>query len=81
VKQNDKKPKSQQLSPELTSELIAMAWCDKTSFEDIHRYSGLTEADIIVLMRRELKPGSFRIWRKRVSGRLAKHAKKNSTID
>lgn len=28
---------------------------------------------MIRLMRRELKPRSFRLWRKRVSGRVTKH--------
>ena len=33
------------------------------------------EADVIQLMRRELEPRSFRLWRKRVSGRVTKHRK------
>ena len=59
----------------LHSEIIEMAWCDKTSFEDIKRIMGYSEADTIKLMRKTLKPSSFRLWRKRVSGRKAKHAK------
>ncbi len=58
-----------------TSEIIAMAWCDKTSFDDIQHLTGLSEADTIKLMRRNLKPSSFRLWRKRVTGRVAKHKK------
>jgi len=61
------------------SEIIQMAWCDKTSFDDIHNHTGLTESDTIKLMRSNLKPSSFRLWRKRVSGRKAKH-KKLSTL-
>ena len=56
------------------SEIIAMAWDDETSFEAIERQFGLNEADVIKLMRREMKPSSFRMWRKRVSGRGSKHA-------
>lgn len=55
------------------SEIIAMAWDDETSFEAIERQFGLNEADVIKLMRREMKPSSFRMWRKRVSGRGSKH--------
>ena len=57
------------------SEIIEMAWCDKTSFDDIKAITGLSEADTIKLMRTNLKPSSFRLWRKRVSGRQAKHKK------
>ena len=56
------------------SEIIAMAWDDETSFEAIERQFGLNEADVIKLMRREMKQSSFRIWRTRVTGRGSKHA-------
>ena len=59
------------------SDIIALAWDDKTSFEMIEDQTGLSEKDIIKLMRRSLKPGSFRKWRERVSGRSAKHAKRS----
>ena len=63
-----------------TSEIIAMAWCDKTSFDAIHKTTGLSEKEVIDLMRRTLKPSSFRLWRKRVSGRLLKHSKKHEHL-
>ena len=56
-------------------EIIEMAWCDKTSFDDIKQITGLSEAEVIKIMRLNLKPSSFRRWRKRVSGRLTKHDK------
>jgi len=59
------------------SEVIEMAWCDKTSFDDIKIITGLAEPDVIKIMRSNLKPSSFRLWRKRVSGRVAKHKEKN----
>ena len=59
------------------SEIIALAWDDKASFEMIEDQTGLSEKGIIKLMRRSLKPGSFRKWRERVSGRPAKHAKRS----
>ena len=61
--------------PENISEIIEMAWCDKTSFDDIHALTGLSESQIIKLMRSNLKPSSFRLWRKRVTGRKSKHKK------
>lgn len=59
-----------------TSEIVAMAWDDETSFEHIKSQSGLSEAEIIKIMRAHMKPSSFRMWRKRVSGRVSKHASK-----
>ena len=56
------------------SRVIEMAWEDRTSFEAIERLYGLNESRVIELMRRELKPSSFRMWRKRVTGRVTKHA-------
>lgn len=55
--------------------IIRMAWEDRTTFEEIGKRTGLREADVIKLMRKELKPSSFRMWRKRVSGRITKHRK------
>lgn len=57
------------------SEIIEMAWCDKTSFDNIHAITGLSEQNVIQIMRQNLKPSSFRLWRKRVAGRTAKHTK------
>lgn len=59
--------------PELVSLIIRLAWEDRTTFEEIAKRTGLVESQIIEIMRRELKPTSFRRWRKRVSGRVTKH--------
>ena len=59
--------------------IIEMAWEDRTSFEAIHFQFGLSEKDVIVLMRNEMKASSFRMWRKRVSGRKTKHAATSSS--
>ena len=56
--------------------IIKLAWSDKISFEEINRIHGLTESEVIKLMRRSLKSKSFKLWRKRVSGRTRKHEKK-----
>ena len=51
-----------------------MAWEDRTPFDAIAPQFGLAEGDVIALMRRALKSSSFRLWRKRVTGRSTKHA-------
>jgi uncharacterized protein (TIGR03643 family) len=55
------------------SEIIALAWADDVSFDKIKRDTGLAERDVIRVMRSNLKPGSFKVWRARVSGRKTKH--------
>ena len=55
------------------SRVIEMAWEDRTPFEAIESSYGLAEKDVIALMRKQLKPGSFRLWRARVTGRKTKH--------
>ena len=55
------------------SRLIEMAWEDRTPFEAITFQFGLTEKEVIQLMRREMKSKSFAMWRKRVQGRKTKH--------
>lgn len=62
-------------TPTNISEIIEMAWCDKTSFDDIHTLTGLSESQTIKLMRSNLRPSSFRLWRKRVTGRMSRHKK------
>jgi uncharacterized protein (TIGR03643 family) len=62
-------------TPEQVSHIIRYAWEDRTTFEQIEERTGLTERQVIDVMRRELKPSSFRMWRKRVSGRVTKHRK------
>lgn len=53
--------------------IIEMAWEDRTPFEAIESNFGLSEQQVIKLMRSHMKPSSFRMWRKRVSGRTTKH--------
>lgn len=59
--------------------VIEMAWEDRTPFEAIQFQFGLSEKDVIELMRKELKRSSFNLWRKRVnSGISKKHRLKRS---
>ncbi len=56
------------------SRIIEMAWEDRTSFEAIEAQFGLNESAVIDLMRQHMKPSSYRMWRKRMAGRVTKHA-------
>ncbi len=56
--------------------VIQMAWEDRTSFDAIKRQFGLSQGEVIRLMRDELKPSSFRMWRERTAGRATKHVAK-----
>ena len=58
--------------------IIEMAWEDRTSFDAIKKQFGIDEKDVIKLMRKELKEKSFKMWRKRVQGRITKHSKMSS---
>lgn len=63
------------LTIEEKDRIIEMAWEDRTTFEAIEFQFGLKEQDVITLMRTEMKPSSFKMWRKRVQGRKTKHEK------
>lgn len=62
------------LTDEAIDRIIEMAWEDRTSFEAIEQQFGLTQQDVIKLMRREMKRQSFKMWRQRTKGRTTKHA-------
>ena len=55
------------------SAVIQMAWEDRTTFETIMERVGISESDVIKIMRSELKPDSFKLWRQRMKGRATKH--------
>ena len=62
------------------SRLIEMAWEDRTPFDAIEQSFGLSEAQVIQLMRLKLKRNSFELWRKRVTGRVTKHVALRSKL-
>ena len=69
-----------ELSETDINRIIEMAWEDRTPFEAIQFQFGKSEADVIELMRRQLKRSSFNLWRKRVnSGISQKHLYKRTT--
>ena len=53
--------------------VIQMAWEDRTTFETIMERIGVSESEVIQIMRSELKPDSFKLWRKRMKGKATKH--------
>jgi uncharacterized protein (TIGR03643 family) len=55
------------------SAVIQMAWEDRTTFETIMERIGVSESEVIQIMRSELKPDSFKLWRKRMKGKTTKH--------
>ncbi|MCX2978755.1 TIGR03643 family protein [Candidatus Marimicrobium litorale] len=71
--------KSPVLSEDVVSRIIEMAWEDRTPFEAIQENYGFTEADVIKIMRSSLKASSFRLWRKRVTGKKTKHVNLRSS--
>lgn len=70
--------KDSALSPNLSdadiSRIVEMAWEDRTTFEAIELQFGLNESAVVALMRAHMKASSFRMWRKRMKGRVTKHA-------
>ena len=70
--------KSKNIEPKLgsTDWVIWAAWADRITFEDIEKKTGYRESDVIKIMRKSLKPSSFRLWRKRVHQKSIKHRKK-----
>jgi uncharacterized protein (TIGR03643 family) len=66
------------LTAEETDRIIAMAWEDRTPFEAIEFQFGLSESEVVNLMRNNLKASSWRLWRKRVNGRKTKFQKLRS---
>lgn len=69
------------MSPADIDRVIEMAWEDRTPFDAITAQFGLSEQQTIELMRREMKPSSFRMWRARVQGRKTKHAATSVVAD
>ena len=56
--------------------IVEMAWEDRTTFDAIKIQFGVPEADVIKLMRQEMKLKSWKMWRERVRNRATKHLKK-----
>ena len=61
--------------------IIWAAWADRITFEEIEKKTGKTEGEVIKIMRRSIKPVSFRLWRKRVNQKSIKHKKNLNTLE
>ena len=68
-----KNPEPNVMSPDW---VVWAAWADRITFEEIRKKTGKTENDVIKIMRKNLKPSSFRLWRKRAKNQSIKHRKK-----
>ncbi|MEM0993557.1 MAG: TIGR03643 family protein [Bacteroidota bacterium] len=58
--------------------IVEMAWEDRTPFDAIEMQFGLKEAEVIRLMKYEMKLKNWKKWRARVQGRKTKHRKLRS---
>ena len=56
--------------------IVWAGWADRITFEEIFEKTKKTESDVIKIMRKDLKPASFRLWRKRAHKTSIKHRKK-----
>ena len=62
------------------SRIIEMAWEDRTSFDAIQDAYGLNEKDVKELMKSQLQLSSYKLWRRRVTGRKTKHTIKRDFV-
>ena len=80
MKKKGHRPVTRVKNPEPHAEspdwVIWAAWADRITFEEIEKKTGYKESDVIKIMRRSLRPTSFRLWRKRVNQKSIKHRKK-----
>jgi uncharacterized protein (TIGR03643 family) len=63
------------LTPEDIDRIVQMAWEDRTPFDAIKAQFGVTEAEVIALMKSEMKLQNWKKWRARVQGRATKHTR------
>ncbi len=61
------------LSEQDIDRIVEMAWEDRTPFEAIEVQFGLCEAEVIQLMKQEMRLRNWQKWRARVQGRSTKH--------
>ena len=71
-----KKNKLNKLSSSNIDRIIALAWEDEVPFKSIKYQYGISESDIIKIMRKNIKRSSFKMWRKRVTIRISRKSDK-----
>ena len=62
------------------SRIIERAWEDRTSFDAIQDAYGLNEKEVKELMKSQLQLSSYKLWRRRVTGRKTKHTIKRDFV-
>lgn len=72
TKSKNPEPKNQQS----VDWIVWAAWADRITFEEIREKTGKAESEVIKVMRSNLSPSSFKLWRKRVKEKSIKHRKK-----
>jgi len=66
---------------EFIKTIIRMAWADDISFDKIKRDLGISESEVIKVMRSNLNSNRFKLWRRRVTGRKSKHEKRTKLLE
>ena len=70
------KNKLQKLSSSTIDRIIALAWEDQVPFKSIKFQYGISESEVIKIMRNNIKKSSFKMWRKRVTSRISRKSDK-----
>ena len=66
--------KEHNLDERSVDRIIAMAWEDRTPFDAISFQFGISEKEVIQLMKEEMHLRNWKKWRARVQGRKTKHS-------
>lgn len=56
------------LTPDEIQRIIATAWDDRPPFAAVLRQHGLSPGQVVQLLKRELTPNAFKIWKARTQG-------------
>tara|TARA_Y100001935_G_scaffold62695_1_gene52587 strand:+ start:4961 stop:5182 length:222 start_codon:yes stop_codon:yes gene_type:complete len=70
------KKKIKNLNSSTIDRIIALAWEDEVPFKAIHFQYGISESDVIKIMRKNIKKSSFKMWRKRATSRISRKSDK-----
>jgi len=56
------------LSPDQIQRIIATAWDDTPPFNAVLMQHGISQGELVQLLKRELTPNAFKLWRARTGG-------------
>ena len=56
------------LSPDQIARVIATAWDDHPPFNAVLMQHGVSQGELVQLLKRELTPNAFKLWRERTGG-------------